>query len=381
MAKLKNKIANRRAKRESAERTEVQVEKFRDLKEEMRQFMENNEYVAAMDIMAEIAENKKIDHDVMYWGALCYYRTKDYDRAAKWVNNALSYGNDSLKVKILLAGICIAEERREEGLKIAEAILTKELDEGEKIFLDEVLEPLKYDTTGVVEKYERVKEYVGYVPAETKAANTRHSAEDALGRLKALLNKNKAKSGTATPTASASQNTSSAAASTASTAPVTAGTQASVATPASEPQPEKKKPKITVIHMHQDEAKENQPATAPAQGTAAPAQATPAAQPKYADKATAAFDVNGTVQQILAKDASLSEKIKIFNAFAGARYQAGDYQSAYELLGAALKLDAYDAATLRNISFTLIAMGRNEQAMEYAAKMPVVDFAVLAAMK
>ena len=54
MAKIKNRIANKRMQKKA----EAQDAAFRDLKAEMQQLMDTEDYVAAMDVMAEIAANK-----------------------------------------------------------------------------------------------------------------------------------------------------------------------------------------------------------------------------------------------------------------------------------------------------------------------------------
>ena len=156
MSRIKNKIANKRIKKDA----EARVEAFRDLKAEMQQLMEEEDYVTAMDVMAEIAANKKIDTDVMYWGAMCYFRTGDYDRAAKWIDNVLTYG-DSSRAKILLAAICIGEGRKEDGLRIADAVLAdggNTAEDHDNEFLQEVLEPLRYGHENLLAKYRRIRE-------------------------------------------------------------------------------------------------------------------------------------------------------------------------------------------------------------------------------
>ena len=39
------------------------------LKHDMQQFMEAEDYTAAMDVMAEMAANKQMDGEIMYWGS------------------------------------------------------------------------------------------------------------------------------------------------------------------------------------------------------------------------------------------------------------------------------------------------------------------------
>ena len=338
MSKIKNKIFNKRLQKTSAARMEA----FRDLKAEMQQLMEEEDYVTAMDVMAEIAANKKIDPEVMYWGAMCYFRTGDYDRAAKWLDNVLTY-DDSSRAKILLAAICIGEGREEDGLRIAEAVLAddgKAADDNDNEFLQEVLEPLRYGHENLLAQYPRIKEYLAAnddiqaaleeaagVPAvEQVAEDAEKNAATALARLRQLLEKSKKEAEESQATAKADD--------------------------------ERLDNKTEV-----SEVAEEVQITQPVQESEA-----------------AAFDVEGTAASIMSKGISLREKVRMLNVFAGACYQNGDYQSAFDLLAAALQLDCGDEATLKNIAYTCLAAGEQEQALEYAAKLPVVDFGLLYAL-
>lgn len=338
MSKIKNKIFNKRLQKTSVARMEA----FRDLKAEMQQLMEEEDYVTAMDVMAEIAANKKIDPEVMYWGAMCYFRTGDYDRAAKWLDNVLTY-DDSSRAKILLAAICIGEGREEDGLRIAEAVLAddgKAADDNDNEFLQEVLEPLRYGHENLLAQYPRIKEYLAAnddiqaaleeaagVPAvEQVAEDAEKNAATALARLRQLLEKSKKEAEESQATAKADD--------------------------------ERLDNKTEV-----SEVAEEVQITQPVQESEA-----------------AAFDVEGTAASIMSKGISLREKVRMLNVFAGACYQNGDYQSAFDLLAAALQLDCGDEATLKNIAYTCLAAGEQEQALEYAAKLPVVDFGLLYAL-
>lgn len=338
MSKIKNKIFNKRLQKTSAARMEA----FRDLKAEMQQLMEEEDYVTAMDVMAEIAANKKIDPEVMYWGAMCYFRTGDYDRAAKWLDNVLTY-DDSSRAKILLAAICIGEGREEDGLRIAEAVLAddgKAADDNDNEFLQEVLEPLRYGHENLLAQYPRIKEYLAAnddiqaaleeaagVPAvEQVAEDAEKNAATALARLRQLLEKSKKEAEESQATAKADD--------------------------------ERLDNKTEV-----SEVAEEVQITQPVQESEA-----------------AAFDVEGTAASIMSKGISLREKVRMLNVFAGACYQNGDYQSAFDLLSAALQLDCADGTTLKNIAYTCLSAGEQEQALEYAAKLPVVDFGLLYAL-
>lgn len=333
MSRIKNKIANKRIKKDA----EARVEAFRDLKAEMQQLMEEEDYVTAMDVMAEIAANKKIDTDVMYWGTMCYFRTGDYDRAAKWIDNVLTY-DDSSRAKILLAAICIGEGRKEDGLRIAEAVLADGgniAEDHDNEFLQEVLEPLRYGHENLVAKYPKIKEYLaahddiqtaleaaaGAPVVEQTAETGEKNAVTALARLRQLLEKSKREAG-----------------------------ESQAVVEADDGQPD------DVTEVAESE-KDVQPV-----------------------QESEAFDVEGTIASIASKGISLREKVRLLNVFAGACYQNGDYQPAFDLLSAALQLDCADGATLKNIAYTCLSAGEQEQALEYAAKLPVIDFGLLYAL-
>lgn len=338
MSRIKNKIANKRIKKDA----EARVEVFRDLKAEMHQLMEEEDYVTAMDVMAEIAANKKIDTDVMYWGAMCYFRTGDYDRAVKWIDNVLTY-DDSSRAKILLAAICIGEGRKEDGLRIADAVLAdggNTAEDHDNEFLQEVLEPLRYGHENLLAKYPKIKEYLaahddiqtalevaaGAPMVEQTAETGEKNAVTALARLRQLLEKSKREAGESQ----------------------------------------------AVVYADDGQANDET-------DVAELAEEAQAAQPVQESEAEA-FDVEGTIASIASKGISLREKVRLLNVFAGACYQNGDYQSAFDLLSAALQLDCADGATLKNIAYTCLSAGEQEQALEYAAKLPVVDFGLLYAL-
>lgn len=351
MAKIKNRIANKRMQK----KTEAQEAAFRDLKMEMQQLMDTEDYVAAMDVMAEIAANKKIDAEVMYWGAVCYFRTGDYERAAKWVNNALTYDSGSLRARILLAAICIGEGHREDGIKIAEFVLSNtgdSLDEQDREFLQEVLAPVRYGSAGVLAQYPQVREFLtetsdiqsaldvaagmpevaGRQPEkeQAEADEAKPSAVEALAKLRRMLEKSRA----------AGQE------------------QAKLGH-------EVPQERVAVAEEQASAAVEEQQVAGNAEGEAA----------------KAGFDVDNTAEQVFAKEISLHEKVKLLNIFAGACYQEDDFQSAFDLLSAALQLDGCDAATLRNMAYVCLSAGEKEQALTYAAKLPMADFGLLYALK
>lgn len=375
MARLKNKINKNRMKKRNNQARQV----LAGLKHDMQQFMETEDYAAAMDVMAEMAANKQMDGEIMYWGAQCYFFTGDFERAEKWVNNALNNGYNSAGLKMLLATLCMAEERNEDAFKLCDAVLTEGIEgmskQDQEIF-DNFMDNISYGYDELVSEYPKISEYLQKKQADNEAnspvnklkqilkgkkieeakpqqvdiqeevkteqeeAPSEDKAQAALARLRQLLSKNKEQG--------------------------------------VEENNEVQKPvETTIISEAVQEKDEITPEIQRVEKSQPIVEESDNVQQNEVEK----VDVSDTLAKIAAKEISLVEKVRLINVFAGVCYQQGDYQSAFDLLSAALELDGQDAATLKNIAYTCLSAGEQEQAMSFAAKLPVVDFALLYALK
>lgn len=375
MARLKNKINKNRMKKRNNQAKQV----LTGLKHDMQQFMEAEDYTAAMDVMAEMAANKQMDGEIMYWGAQCYFFTGDFERAEKWVNNALNNGYNSVGVKMLLATLCMTEERNEDAFKLCEAVFTEGTEgmskQDQEIF-DNFIDNISYGYDELVSEYPKISAYLQKKQAENEAnspvsklkqilkskevkedkpqqadaqeeiktepeeAPTEDKAQAALARLRQLLSKNKEQG--------------------------------------VEENNEVQKPvESTIISEAVQEKEEITPEIQQVESPQPIVEESDNVQQNEAEK----VDVSDTLAKIAAKEISLVEKVRLINVFAGVCYQQGDYQSAFDLLSAALELDGQDAATLKNIAYTCLSAGEQDQALSFAAKLPVVDFALLYALK
>ena len=382
MARLKNKINKNRMKKRNNQAKQV----LAGLKHDMQQFMETEDYAAAMDVMAEMANNKQMDGEIMYWGAQCYFFTGDFERAEKWVNNALNNGYNGVGVKMLLATLCMTEERNKDAFKLCDAVLTEGIEgmskQDQEIF-DNFMDNISYGYDELVSEYSKISEYLQKKQADNEANSpvnklkqilkgkeveeakaqqmkvqekvktegtpTEDKAQAALARLRQLLSKNKASE------------------------------EKQVVEEVNEVQ-EPAEATITREDITPEAVREKEV-------TASEIQQVEAAQPiveefdNVQQNEVEKIDVSDTLAKIAAKEISLVEKVRLINVFAGVCYQQGDYQSAFDLLSAALKIDGQDAATLKNIAYTCLSAGEQEQALSFAAKLPVVDFALLYALK
>lgn len=370
MAKLKNKISRKVAVAKNANKFDAgKMQDLLKLKEKMARQIADEGYVEAMDTMAEIAQEKVLDIETMCMGARCYMMTGDNERAIKWINNVLSCDKDNVQARILLGRICLLEDRVEEGFGIFEVVIgnmQNKITESEKEEMEELLEFYRYsDPDMLLQKAPHVAAFLGIesdgieeeatqvamsavsAPVQTEDQaklieknsaseeipkdDVARRASEAVARLRALISKHKQESEAPTPADECHQ----------SSEPV-------------EPQMS-----IESEEMMDAEPDDNQEFTGVASD----------------------FDVNGMTMQILEKHVSLSEKIKLFNAFAAGCYVNGDYQSAFELLSAALQIDGEDEAIIKNLAYVCAAAGEMEQAMEFASKLPMLDFALLKNIK
>lgn len=371
MARLKNKINKNRMKKRNNQAKQV----LTGLKHDMQQFMEAEDYAAAMDVMAEMAANKQMDGEIMYWGAQCYFFTGDFERAEKWVNNALNNGYNGVGVKMLLATLCMTEERNKDAFKLCDAVLTEGIEgmskQDQEIF-DNFMDNISYGYDELVSEYPKISAYLqkkqadneanspvsklkeilkgkemkeaepqqAKVQEEVKTEPDEDKAQAALARLRQLLSKNKEQ--------------------------VVEGNN------------EVQKPlESTIISEAVQEKEEITPEIQQVEKSQPIGEESDNVQQNEAEK----VDVSDILTKIAAKEISLVEKVRLINVFAGVCYQQGDYQSAFDLLSAALKIDGQDAATLKNIAYTCLSAGEQEQALSFAAKLPVVDFALLYALK
>lgn len=344
MGSFKNKINNKKKRRiENAA-----VNELIELKKQMKEQYKAGEYVEAMDTMAKLAEHKKMDPEIMYMGASCYFMTGDYERAAKWVNNTLNYDPQNIAARLLLARLCFVEDKIEDGFTILNFVVEKYAgvirDEDNKLLV-EMLEYCQENMKDMMSQYSALVEYfhkhynapsapemqkletssiqdmleaslspkpeadLGNNTAEAGATDGKSKAQAAVDRLKALLNKSKGN-------------------------PTTAQTIVQEA------------PVNDSVGGNENEV--------------------------------SAEDI---IRNVMSSNISLRDKVQSLNNFAGGMYINGDYEGAMAFLKKALEIDERDQFVLKNMAFTCLAMGDKDKALKFASAMPMVEFGLLRAIK
>lgn len=287
MGKASKKLVRKQQKNKTiATNLEVQ-----QLKQELQQQMAQEVYDEALGTLAELVQKNCVEPELMYDGAYCYFMTGDYERAVTWINNTLTYQPNHINARILLARICLLQERVDDGLAIYDFVLEKYasvLDEAQK---REITEPLEYyernEKALLQEKYRHIADLMG-LETELPAAE---STSDEIARPLADRGTNEVEQ-----------------------------------------------------------------------------------SPKMEAEISEIEKIEEMVQN---KPVSLQEKVRMFNAFAASFFYDGKFSEAQRLLSAAMALDAYAPDTLRNMAYTMMALGEKQPALELASKMPMADFGLL----
>lgn len=94
-----------------------------DMKRELAGQMEDEEYGEALGTVAAMIEKGIEDAGAFYDAAYSYFMSGDYERAAQWVDNTLRLAPAHVRARILLARLCLLEERTTDALAIFEFVL------------------------------------------------------------------------------------------------------------------------------------------------------------------------------------------------------------------------------------------------------------------
>ena len=323
MGKASKKV-KRQAQKNIAERN---LQQYSSKEKELDVFFANEDYPKVLEVLAELIQVRDIKPDLLYKGAYSYFMLGDYERAAQWINNTLSYDKHHVEARILLARLCFMQERHEDGLAIYDFLVEnyrQTMTESQK---EQIMDSSECYVRREAEKLRQNYPYladflqVGKIPStapmnpveteSTTVPESGNSALSALQRLKAKLQAVQAQNG-------------------------------------------------------QDKADE-------------PAVDKPTTDTK--EEPVGNVESDRQIEEIMNRTGSLREKVQLLNKFAAAQYMESDYQAAAEYLKAALRLDDGDSQTIRNMAMTQAALGDMAKAQAVAACLPKADFMLLYMLK
>lgn len=344
MGKASRKMNKNKQQRDQSETSR----KIRELRQKAREQEERMENGDALETLAELLKLGCRDVEVIYAIAWNYFQVGDYERAARWSQNTLQVNGGHIEARILLGRLCLLEDRIDDALAIYEFIFThygKSLTEEQTAELQKLLKYYgEYESELVKSDYPHVRDFL-------EAHHLLKDGADFSG------------GGTS--------------------AELAAPAEQLAGSPNAEKQEEEKKSDTGAMSALErlralkqkiqsaEKQKKNEQESAPRQAEGRAADATNQPTDASDDEALS------RKQEVLAKQCSVAEKVRLLNAFAGSYYFAKNFSSAEFLLQAAWELDQYDEKTLRNLAIVQAERGEQELALKTAGQMHTADFALL----
>ena len=343
-----------------------------EMEKKLAEQKENSDYAGMIETLAELVKGKDIKPEFMYDAAYAYFMLGDYERAATWAGNTLTYDQGNVPVRILLARLCILQERTDDGLAIFDFVLKNDMNEltdDEKEEIEEITEFYgRTERDKIVRSFPSIAAFLGIEASEEKIAapEKKSSASDLLARLKAKV---------AEATDAAQEAKAAATMKIAEAKEEVSDKGSSILNQLKE--------KVAAASNRANQAGEHSPKNEAAdtqETSALPAEPLTAMEPVAVPTDRVAVGADGaetTKQSILSKGISTTKKIAMLNSFAGAYYYQRELAGARILLDAALRLDDPEDETLRNMALVEYELGNKETAMQFAAQMRIADFVLL----
>ena len=370
MGKASRKLKKKQLQEEHAGK----LAEAQELEATLLQQVEDGTYPEALETLAKMAEKKAVTPQAMYAGAYAYFMLGDYERAAVWIDNTLQFDPAHVAARILLARLCILQEKVDEGLSIFNLLADKFLsamNEEEK----EEMESLagfywRNEPDRISEKYPQLAEFL-------RAGEDAQEAEEKSEELTARVSE-------AGPVLRIRPQAS------AEPAPQPATQEAAAPELKAEPPKETTaKSALEILRNLKQKIDERAKKECGASGVTAAAPAAAAVSPSYAPRnqetpapqTGASDDARAKLHEILDGKRSLLDKVRLLDSFAGGYFAQGDLTAAELFLTEALKLDETDDGLLRNLAVLLAAKGEKQKAFQAAARMQQTDFMLLDAIR
>lgn len=376
----KSKRIQKKMKENREERLRPEKEmKIAELEQKLRNHMKSEEYAEVLDSLAELVQllkTSEVKPEFLYDGAYSYFMLGDYERAASWVDNVMKFDAGNIPARILLARICILEDRVDDGLAIFEYVLknsvTKLTDSNREEIEDIVSYYVRRDEDKIRKQYPSIAAFVGKQECEetpkqeSTPSESQSSAKDILKALKNKLDAGKIPEPPQSFTDTSPQPEVKPSESGKSAKEILQALRAKVLNTSAN-KPEQKATVETVVNqVPQDESR--------------PIQSQnhyKSENPKPIESHTDLEDVQEKKRAVLQQKIPLIDKVRLLNAFAGGYYYQGNLSAAKELLTEALNIDSSDITTLTNMTWVLLELGEKEKAVEFATQAKVTDFGLI----
>lgn len=151
---------------------ELQSELVQELREELRALFAEEKYSDVINKLAELVQAGDHDAEMLYAGAYSYFMIGDYGRAAGMVESVLSFAPQHIAARILLARICILEDRTDDSLAIFDFVLEHGKDSLTQEQREDMEDILDYygrnEAEHLKEEFPHVAAFLGLTPVATQ---------------------------------------------------------------------------------------------------------------------------------------------------------------------------------------------------------------------
>lgn len=88
--------------------------------QELRACFAAGEYQQVLEKLATLIQAKDVKPEFLYDGAYSYFMLGDLERASQWVSNTLTYAPSHVEARLLLARICLGQQRQDDAFAVLE---------------------------------------------------------------------------------------------------------------------------------------------------------------------------------------------------------------------------------------------------------------------
>jgi hypothetical protein len=185
MGKSSRKLSKSNQKKQGIQKDMVLV----GAQHKIQEFQADGQYDEALEKIIELLESENYNSDILFAAADTYFMAGDYDRSVVWVNKTLDFEPSNISARILLARICMLQERINDALNIIEFVLRTagdKLQTVEKEQVEEILDYFRYtqDLEELAKSHPYAVDFMGGAvvkkKSEIEAAQTDNEVEVAV---------------------------------------------------------------------------------------------------------------------------------------------------------------------------------------------------------
>ena len=357
--------ASRKMKKKQQQEAEAGLQaEVKTTEQKLFRQIEEEAYSEALDTLVELVQKKSVSPQAMYAGAYAYFMMGDYDRAANWIDNTLRYVPNHVAARILLARLCILQDKADAGLAIFDLLTDK--------FLPAMKEEERDEIESLAGFYgrnepDKIKREYPHLAAFLQIDKENHEAEEkAEVRETAAESRVESVGGLELPSISK--------------APASNENGDGASKSQAQQSGKSALDVLRTLKAKIDARAHGNEAVKPSESEATSGGEADRPVPK-AESVGASEEARRKIDEICGGKYTVAEKVRLLNSFAGGYYAQGDLDGAELCLKEALRFDEKDGSLLRNIAVLLAEKGEKDKALQAAAQMQPADFLLLRAIR